>query len=680
MWIDDIDPWEVTRPFVPPPGTTGAAHPKKRTPTCPTSPLRNYSDSPAASDIDDDSSDSDSDFFYPDDLLGEELLPPRLPRAVLEDGLIHSELNAIAGLQIRMEKLKRFTATQMENWERNNASDRGTFSTFICFPAPLPLILLPTNFPHLSGDLAAFREARRKKSPEVRPLQIVTADKAVAHSLLLALEPGENSKSRHKKKNKERIKASTLAARQSINAGFPSSPRKRKHSNLVVLKALSSVEESFSKGVRSPFDGVVMNGGSKRRKLDATISAPSLFATPPPPAPSSARRRMGSMKSKTRAKAMKPSTISASLHSNSPKSPFQSSHPHSPTRSSPLLVPHLPVDPSQIATIATTSTSFSVPPPAALEDPADPTSSTAPCSRLSLQELSVYRQGLVTPSRPVVAAHWQDWQGGEEEESNFVEFGFAGLDRELDILDPDGGASDEEEEEIGVASLPGTYLSDSDDEQDTSWEEVTLYPRSLTSVAEEDDIQVHDDFEDVLRWTRDQRTDFPIRRSPPLPKPSTTPPSSPSAYPVSSERSLPLCVAPELTIRPLTPLLGVANVNPPSPPVQYPPQPNVPDRSLGGHSSSGIACPIPVRPLLHSTASSRLATLVAKHETKVGRLEDPCSTSIPPSLVDTSSKDATSLGVGTSKKSEIGNQDHQGQEMRGEAAGQGEALIHLLGG
>lgn len=83
-------------------------------------------------------------FFYPEDLLGEQLLPEKLPWALVQDTprrgnemramakLVHAKLNEVAGLQVKAYELTEFALAKREEWEADWAAIRGAFF-LLCF-------------------------------------------------------------------------------------------------------------------------------------------------------------------------------------------------------------------------------------------------------------------------------------------------------------------------------------------------------------------------------------------------------------------------------------------------------------------------------------------------------------------------------------------------------------------
>ncbi|GAA5907190.1 hypothetical protein JCM8208_006716 [Rhodotorula glutinis] len=221
--------------------------------------------------IDDGSSDEDdeldslmrleTDFFYPEDPLDEEFLPPRLPKELVRASAsrgdemeehrarVHELLNKINGLQHKVVELQGFVAKEASRWETNLEEARKPKE------ATTP-VLSGLRLSGPSEDSPPPRELTKKPVPlKAQPLRKQAGDRALARSLDSALEALQSPAG---PVALEQVKVPTVHVHSAA-------PRRKQKSNLetyVKVVALSRGVEA----VTPPRSRIELSGQKKRKR------------------------------------------------------------------------------------------------------------------------------------------------------------------------------------------------------------------------------------------------------------------------------------------------------------------------------------------------------------------------------------------------------------------------------
>ncbi|KAM0755683.1 hypothetical protein T439DRAFT_320390 [Meredithblackwellia eburnea MCA 4105] len=208
-----------------------------------------------------------STYFYPEDPIGENLVPFRLPNSLLnpsssstmEKMRLHAivALNQVAGLQLKIKHLREFVEEQMNGREAMHESDYGIKDEKKRARTPSPLSqVLATSTPPSPPPIPKLRKRKSSFSlPGVSALRVATADIALGRSAESALADVRKSQGN--------------PAKSGVKRRRPSSPedddtRVLKRSNLRTIEAVRSLtvasppcNTSPPSPARAPLGGVV---------------------------------------------------------------------------------------------------------------------------------------------------------------------------------------------------------------------------------------------------------------------------------------------------------------------------------------------------------------------------------------------------------------------------------------
>ncbi|GAA6015108.1 hypothetical protein JCM11491_001666 [Sporobolomyces phaffii] len=205
-----------------------------------------------------------SDFFYPEDYLGEEFLPPKLPKAVVTASssrgkdmerarvLLHAKLNEIAGLEKKLKELYEFSADQQGNYddaleELKQMKDKHSTSAS-GLRTPRPSLADPPPSPRRKTVLPL----------KAQPLRHQTADQALTTRLTLALKRLEPSVAKQRKLG---VGTNQAASNKRKVLSTPK-PRKRQKFNLETLDKVIQLQDTIHRDSTSSTEGST----KKRRK------------------------------------------------------------------------------------------------------------------------------------------------------------------------------------------------------------------------------------------------------------------------------------------------------------------------------------------------------------------------------------------------------------------------------
>ncbi|GAA6063131.1 hypothetical protein JCM10212_002334 [Sporobolomyces blumeae] len=319
-WIAKPGPWEVSMPAVDEGSeaddaqakTTGLARfkspwsafskPRTLAPEPPTSPPEaevadeppstgsrsvpsNWSSAPSDPETEDeDDPTAYSDYFSPEDLVGEGFLPSKLPKTVVTPSLsrgksmeqararLHVKLNEVAGLQKKMYELQEAAAQEQVDWDESQAIERrgkifGPKSSS-GLRTPGPSSTSPPPSPRLKKPLPL----------RAQPLRQQTADRSLTDALsaaLVDLEPQARVR-------KDTYDSARQAAKKRSILATPK-PRHRQKFNLETLKRVVAIqgrtrdEPTGERGKKRKRTQIASKAVSKRRRK-GTPSSPNRTA------------------------------------------------------------------------------------------------------------------------------------------------------------------------------------------------------------------------------------------------------------------------------------------------------------------------------------------------------------------------------------------------------------------
>ncbi|BGP16054.1 hypothetical protein JCM10213_006810 [Rhodosporidiobolus nylandii] len=212
-------------------------------------------------------------FFYPENLVKEKLLPPRLPKEVViankdrgkemerQRRDLHDKLNEVAGLQKKLFELQRFVENETDTWEEAREKEKEE-------KEPTP----PTS----SGLRKAGASSISPPPPEpskhdlplkAQPLRKQAADKALSVKLsaaLGALEPSAKARNGLIKQLKPPI----------IRPSSPA-PRKRQKHNLVEYSKVLAITANPRAGPLGDKAGSSSSAKEKKRKRSIEAKSPA---------------------------------------------------------------------------------------------------------------------------------------------------------------------------------------------------------------------------------------------------------------------------------------------------------------------------------------------------------------------------------------------------------------------
>ncbi|GAA5984365.1 hypothetical protein JCM11641_006196 [Rhodosporidiobolus odoratus] len=234
-------------------------------------------------------------FFFPEDLVGEKYLPPRLPKDVVVSRKgrgrmmeaareeLHTKLNQVAGLQKKLAELQDFAAEETAKWEEARESERSQSSSLCCEEGQQGFLLTyatSTRFlvaekeslppppsglrrPGASTTSPAVEFSKHDLPLKAQPLRKQTADRALSARLSNALDELEPS-----------AKARTQALKRlKVRKSTPSSPepRKRQRINLDAHSQVIALSRQKQTDVLGGTSGMKM----KKRKRSVELNQAS---------------------------------------------------------------------------------------------------------------------------------------------------------------------------------------------------------------------------------------------------------------------------------------------------------------------------------------------------------------------------------------------------------------------